>query len=250
MKIQISLLLGAVAALSGAANAQTVPNNGDGVQLRKIPKLGESYPNLSKNRPEGTRLEILNSNVVVFIVRQDSGQALRQLAKVLGVHIVIDPEIKFLPPKTRSLTFNKLDEDVFGDVSRAIIGTEAVEMVKSPSGTYCFAAKPVSSPNSSVNFFQMPDGTWQRFELLPKGAPDQLPNGTFRIQPYENPPHIDPDFTWPKNFGRIQPLPNWEKREFNGQPFYNMPLPVPGVPDEKFSTNPYLLPLPQLGPVK
>ena len=248
MKIQILIALSAVAALSSAANAQT-QNNGDGVQLRDIPELGKSFPNLSGNRLEGTRLEMLNSNLVVFIVRQDSGQALRQLAKVLGVKIVIDPEIKFLPPKTRSLTFNKLDEDVFGDVSRAIIRTENIEMVKSPLGTYFFATKPAPPSGGSSMLFQMPNGTWQRFERLPQDAPYQLPGVPFTLEPGENLPHIDPDFVWPKNFGRVQPLPYGEKREFNGRPFYNMPMPVPGWPAEKFS-NPYVLPLPQRGPIK
>ena len=248
MKTQILIALGAVAALASTAHAQVEPNNGNGIQLRKIPKVEESFPNLSGNRPEGTRLEILNSNIVIFIVRQDSGQALRQIAKVLGVKIVIDPEIKFLPPKTRSLTFNKLDEDIFGDVSRAIIGAENIEMVKSLSGTYFFAAKsvPIQGPRL---YYQTPDGTYKRadpllpprdFRIIPRpfdGAP--LPS-----DPNEKSPRIDPDFTWPKNFGTIQPLPNWEKREFNGNPYYHMPLPVP-VPNS--SDGIYILPLPQSG---
>ncbi len=288
MKTPILIALAAVAALAATANAQFVADDDYGVQLKNAPDFGpllrapdafaprrdggsvqvdkkdriqlglfpdasESFPHFDQNQPAGTRLKTSKSNFAIEIVRQDTGQALRQLAKVLGVRIVIDPEIKFLPATTRSFIFNAVKDDAFDDVSEALIRGEAIEKWKSAAGTYFFAAKPIVT-NGPTNYFQMPDGTWQRFDLLPPSkdlrvVPPPFDGVPFLSERDRTLPRIAPDFTWPKNFGRLQPLPNGEKREFNGQPFYNMPLPVPGKPGEP-SSGFHVLPLPQRGPVK
>ena len=161
----------------------------------------------------------------------------------MGVRAVVDPRLS--EKSFATLVFRGKD---FDDLLTSITQALEVEMVKSPLGTYFFAAKPVSSSDGPVKFFQRPNGTWQRFERLPQDAP-QLPVVPFTLEPGEDLPHIDPDFIWPKNFGRVQPLPYGEKREFNGRPFYNMPMPVPGWPDGTFS-NPYILPMPESGSIK
>ena len=247
IKIQTLIALSAVAALAATANAQTSSDNGDGVHLKPAPGFGPLLrppitpsPQLDLSQPQGIRLKVLKSPdgeiLQVEAGKQSIGDVLQKIADVMGVKVVIDPELQ--KETHASLFFRGKDfDDLLNSISQAM----NIEMVKSPADTYFFAAKPARAKGPTL-YYQMPDGTYKRSDNLSPGGGLRIIPRPF--EPSEKLPRIDPDFTWPKNFGTIQPLPNWEKREFNGNPFYHIPLPIP-VPNSPDGI--YILPMPQPG---
>ncbi len=211
MKIPILIALGALYLTASVANAQPANDNNGGVQLKDIPDnvpllRSNPYLDLGQKQTAGTHLRVApgarGQIMQVEIVRQDSGEALRQLAAVLGVSIVIDPAIQFLPAKTRSLYFNYVGDDVFESISNALVRNEAAEKWKSSAGTYFFVAKPTP--------------TLDELE-------QQLDK--YRLESEKRRENADPFvFGTPK---QVEPQPHWQKREFNGREFYYVPGPNP-----------------------
>ena len=247
MKNQILIALSAVSVLSGAANAQTVPDNGDGVQLRDFLKVGPLFnfpitpapsderslfgpdmPPSPKIPPASTRtakftklkLSVLKSSkgdiFQLEVADQSRAAILKKITDVMGVRAVIDPQLE----KEWIITqvFRGLSWD---DLLRSV--NYGVEMVKSPSGTYFFADKPIDSAT-----FKIPSD----YSSQPGDFVD--PREELRKDP-----RFDP-FVYPygglpapglKGWGvEPAPQPGWEKREFNGHEFYY----IPGLPPSKF----------------
>ena len=239
MKMQILIALGAVAARCRHGARTNCPERAFDVRFNfeTIPDIGKffrspilRFPQLDENQLAGTRLKVLKSpsgdTLQVESGQQSLGDVLRKITAIMGVRAVVDPKLN--ENSFASLVFRGKDfDDLLSSMTQAL----GVEMVKSPSGTYFFAAKTISSQPTPQK-------------------PRDLRNGPFLFGPSENTPNPDPDFS-PLNPKPFAPQPNWEKREFNGQPYYNMPLPIPSptLPDEKFS-NPYILPSPKSGPMK
>ncbi len=241
MKIQIFIALAALCLASRVASAQSLgvpePKSKEGgVQLKKtLEKLDHievdlwSYPGMKTlfddTRPDGVKFFTSPEKqgfFTVTIVRQDSESALRALAKVMGVRIVIDPEIKFSPPQTRALTFNKVGDDIFGEISRFVIGRENIEMWKSAAGTYFFAAKAAVVPPSNG-----PSKDQQaKTEAL-------IPSSRLQIEPSAPSRHPDPFVLSPGVRKPVVPQPSWEKREFNGRAVYFIPVPTASKPKEQ-----------------
>ena len=211
MKISILIALSAVAALAVTANAQTADSKNGKVQLKDIPNIGGLFrtnPSLNRNQTVGTRLRVERTTrgeiLQIEIVKQDSGEALRQIAAVLGVNIVIDPAIQFLPAVTRTFYLNDTTGDLFDYLSAFIVRDEPVEKWKSSAGTYFFAAKPATTLNNALkesNTFRLYDGTQNP-------NPDPF---VINITPHTKP--------------LVKPQPDWEKYEFNGNAVYFIPLP-------------------------
>ena len=231
MKIQISLLLGAVAVLSGAANAQTVQDNGDGVQLCDIPKSGELFPFsveighseqnplFGPDMPPVPKREFANNTKLKLSVlkspkgdivqleanNQSRAAILKKITDVMGARAIIDPKLE------KELTITQVFRGLSWDELLASVNF-GVEMVKSPAGTYFFAAK----------------STGLTFNYSP-----QLYDYAAEQEKLRQDPRFDP-FIFPRGglnpkdqMGRpIEPQPHWEKREFNGHDFYY----IPGLP--------------------
>ncbi len=207
MKPPILIALGAVAALTATANAQTVPDNGDGVHLKLVPDFGPLLrspitpsPPLDPSPPKGTRLKIVKSsgeNTLQVEARQQSiGDVLQKIADVMGVKVVIDAQLQ--KETHASLFFRGKD---FDDLLNLISHAMSIEMVKSPAGTYFFAAKPAPVKGPAL-YYQMPNGTWKRSDDLSPGGglriiPCPFDGAPFSGEPSEKLPRIDPNFTWP-----------------------------------------------------
>ncbi len=235
MKTQITIALAALAALAATANAQTIPDNGDGVQLRDIPNLGELFrsptnpyvqplfgpempprPKLDSASPAHIKISVLptlqGEVFQVEAVRQSRAAILKKITDVMGVRAVIDPQLENKITLTQA--FRGLNwDDLLASVNYG------VEMVKSPAGTYFFADKPVAS-GGTVTYRRMPDGTWQRADdsrdtlrITPRFDSFVFPRGG-----------LNPDYQPP------MPQSDWQKREFNGHEFYY----IPGLPPAKF----------------
>ena len=219
MKNQLVLASGILCALSGVARAQTADGTPPAQSLKHYLRDNPmSLRMLDGTRPDGVRLFASPSEkrqtIYVEIVRKDGEAALRSLAAVLGARIVIDPEIKFLPPQTRSLTFNYVDEDVFEQVSRALVRSEAIETWKSAAGTYFFAAKAAVVPP--------PNEPTKNQQTESNGL---IPLSSLQLEPSVPSRHPDPFVLSPGVWKPVVPQPSWEKREFNGHDFYWIPLP-------------------------
>ena len=234
--------------LGGQARSDINQNQRSGVRLRdipNIPNIGELFrdksapqrdenplfgpqfppaPNLDQTRAAGTRIRALKAAqgeiLQIEIVRQSLGEVLRKVTAVMGVRAVIDPNLDKERLVTRVVRGRSWDE-----LLAAL--SQSVEMVKSPAGTYFFAVKP--NLQDSVTFLQLPDGTYRRFDGLPslRELPPRPPaqRGPFAFGPSVN-PELDPEFVRPKDGLPMPPLPNWQKREFNGREFYFVPAPV------------------------
>ena len=210
---QLLLITGLACLVPSVANAQTKPDAPVAAPQPTAPQSTlEDYLRspaaqrmLDSTRPEGVKFFALpveqSRRFSVEIVRRDSEVALRTLAEVMGVRIVIDPAIKFLPPKTRTIAFNYVDEDVFGQVSRYLVRSEEIEMWKSAAGTYFFAAKPKVTANPKPG----------ELNITQSGPPTR---------------HPDPFVVNPGNWKPVEPQPGWEKREFNGHEFFYIPAPT------------------------
>ena len=265
MKTQTLIALGAITTFAGAADAQNVPHDGDGVQLKKAPDFGPLLRAPAKPAPQrggdfqfkltpnrgslfgapvtitpgkrlvlrqrkGTRLQIVKSpdgnTLQVEASQQSIGDVLQKIADVMGVRAIIDPQLR---KETRASLFFRAKD--FDELLNLMSSALNIETAKSPEGTYFFAANSASS------------------QPMP-ARPRDLRNGPFSFGPGENAPNLDPDFS-PLKPKPLAPQPDWEKREFNGQFYYNMPLPVLPLPapDEPYS-NFYVLPSPKSGPMK
>ena len=215
MKTTILIALSAVAALAATAGAQTADSKNGNVQLKDIPNIGPLFRDnpsfdLNRNKTAGTRLRMERTPdgeiLQIEIVEQNSGEALRQIAAVLGANIVIDPAIQFLPATTRTFYLNDTTGDVFDFLSGFIVRNEPVEKWKSSAGTYFFAAKPAETR------LYVLQGAGKPQLRLEGGTPSPNPDPfVINITPFAQP--------------RVEPQPHWEKHEFNGNAVYFIPLP-------------------------
>ncbi len=253
MKTQILFALGAVAALAATANAQTVPNNNDGVPLRDIPNIGPLF-----HAP-------IQLNGEEFVPPQWTGELPIPLDKLpLDVQLMFDPKLPAYPKlNTAQAAGTKIRvlQTYRGEIFQAeivrqstfdvlatitsVMGINAVidpvlknsryslavvraatwedllkiggaEMWKSSAGTYFFAAV----PNRAI-------------EKLMQDLDEQGKKYQLEREKLLNDPRYDP-FVYPNGglnpkdyFGRsVEPQPNWQKREFNGHEFYY----IPGLP--------------------
>lgn len=236
MKTQILIALGAVAIFAGAANAQTVPSNGDGVHLRNVPDIGPLFrvpirpvpsgesslfgpdmpprPKLNSS-PTSMKLSILKSPMGDVFQLEAVGQSraaiLKKITDIMGVRAVIDPALG------KSFVITQVFRGLSWDELLAAMNF-GVEMVKSPAGTYFFADKPFGM---IYTFPLNDDSENERFlEKMEKLRKD--PRYDPFVAPYGG---LNPNLKgW--NAEPI-PLPNWQKREFNGHDFYY----IPGLPE-------------------
>ncbi len=237
MKIQILIALGAVAALAGAANAQTADSKNGNVQLKDIPNIGESFrlsieighseqnplfgsemPPVPKRRfanNDKLKLSVLKSlkgDILQLEANEQSRAAiLKKITDVMGVRAVIDPKLE------KELTITQVFRGLSWDELLASFNF-GVEMVKSPSGTYFFGDKPTGlNLKIPSNYSSQPNDYATEQKKLrqdPNFDPFVIPRGG--LNPRDR-------------MGRpIEPQPHWEKREFNGHEFYYIPnLPQP-----------------------
>lgn len=239
MKTQILIALGAVAALSGAANAQNVPNNGD-VQLNSTPDIRSLFlgpitvtpgvdaslfgPDMPPSPKSGDpnqatlKLSVLKSTkgdvFQLEVARQSRAVILKKVTDVMGVRAVIDPALA----RTFEIT------QVFRGLSWDELLTSmnyGIEMVKSPAGTYFFADK------STGLSFKFPSNYNSQSEELvdPREKLSKDPHFDPFVLPYGG---LNPKL---KGWGvEPKPQPHWQKREFNGHEFYYIPgLPQPDL---------------------
>ena len=237
MKIQILIGLAAACAPSVVANAQTIPNQSYGVQLRDIPGIGPLFrapvtpvpfgnsslfgpgmpprPKLPAWNDIKLKLSVLKTPKGDVFQLEANGQSraaiLKKITDVMGVRAVIDPQLE------KKITITQVFRGLSWDDLLASVNY-GIEMVKSPSGTYFFADRPVGLAfNTPSNYSSQPDDLvdpTKNFRAGPRFDPFVYPYGGLPA----------PDL---KGWGVPPvPQPHWEKREFNGHEFYYVPSPT------------------------
>lgn len=226
MKTPFLLALGAVAALAGVANAQIIPNDGDGFQLRDIPDTNGLFrapitpvPSEEQSlfgpdmppRPKipawdnvKLKLSILKSPKGDVFQLEVNGQSraaiVKKITDVMGVRAIIDPQLE------KKIEITQVFRGLSWDELLASVNY-GIEMVKSPSGTYFFADAPIAPLTLKIPLY------YDSRDPTSPNLAKQLHSGPFVYE-------INPGYQPP------QPQPDWEKREFNGHEFYYVPAPA------------------------
>ena len=227
MKFQITIAVGALCAIAGAASAQGGQNGGTLSDLMEQRAQLPSTP--------GVRLRSVpssNGTMLSLDVKQTSvGDALAQIAKVTGAHVIIAPALRERPPISIGIYSNK----DLSSLIAAFCQRFDVEQTELAPGLTLYSEMPVpASEPGAVNAYLRGQAQMKRTIERVQSQTSAPDNEFLREEKQRRAdPNYDP-FVLPRGgldpkdrFGRpIEPEPNWQKGEFNGHEFYY----IPGAP--------------------
>lgn len=229
MKIPILIALGGVAALAGAAHAQT--------QTSSIERdLENKY--LAPSAPSGVTIRTLksgNNETAFYLIasKATAAQVLEHIAIVTGEGLVAAPALQNGEIKSFSASRFSLE-----GLIKSVTSLYQIQSKEIAPGVRFFAPPPIESAGAwaykdrlaaKVRDEQLRDYNQQA--QREKADADARENRA-QWEELRADPRFDP-FVFPRGgldpkdrFGRpIEPQPDWEKREFNGHEFYHIPLP-------------------------
>ena len=225
MKTSILIALGAVAALSGAARAQSSLDR----QLEAKDFALRATPGVTLR---ARRLSEDATAYYLVATKASAAQVLEHIARVTGERLIAAPALRNSELKTFAAN-----------------GSSLQDLIELTTSLYQLASKPIA-PGARLFAFSPIEsaGQWAYKDRLKSEVRDeQLADYNAQAQRERNQiearaeqeklradPRYDP-FVFPRGgldpkdrFGRsIEPQPDWEKREFNGREFYFVPLPKP-----------------------